>query len=428
MSIELINSANILIKDKIPTDSINSKKAKIAQNIAKNMKIDGFRKGKVPLSIVESRYSDRILQDARNEALNDKITQSLKEKNIEAESIVGNPLFIKYEVQDSGIDFELKLGIFPKLEIDDISKLIPGIKIDEISESLINERIEQIAKSSGELIEVEKSLENGDVANINFEGFIDGEAFDGGKAEGYDLEIGSKSFIEGFEDKLIGMKKDESKDIDLTFPKDYAKHLAGKDVTFKVKLNAVKKRESAPIDDALAKKILPQNENAKVEDLKAFIKTQLENEAKGKAINEAKPKLIDNLISGTTFDLPENIIEQEMDMAFRNSLRELKEDELKELQDNKDKAKERREGKRDEASKSVKLTFIIDYLAKRDKIEVSDNEVYQMLYYEAMMMGANPKEVLEHYQKNNMLPAVKMTILENKVLNQLLESAINKDS
>lgn len=428
MSIELINSANILIKDKIPTDSINSKKAKIAQNIAKNMKIDGFRKGKVPLSIVESRYSDRILQDARNEALNNKITQSLKEKNIEAESIVGNPLFIKYEVQDSGIDFELKLGIFPKLEIDDISKLIPGIKIDEISESLINERIEQIAKSSGELIEVEKSLENGDVANINFEGFIDGEAFDGGKAEGYDLEIGSKSFIEGFEDKLIGMKKDESKDIDLTFPKDYAKHLAGKDVTFKVKLNAIKKRESAPIDDALAKKILPQNENAKVEDLKAFIKTQLENEAKGKAINEAKPKLIDNLISGTTFDLPENIIEQEMDMAFRNSLRELKEDELKELQDNKDKAKERREGKRDEASKSVKLTFIIDYLAKRDKIEVSDNEVYQMLYYEAMMMGANPKEVLEHYQKNNMLPAVKMTILENKVLNQLLESAINKDS
>lgn len=428
MSIELINSANILIKDKIPTDSINSKKAKIAQNIVKNMKIDGFRKGKVPLSIVESRYSDRILQDARNEALNDKITQFLKEKNVEAESIVGNPLFIKYEVQDSGIDFELKLGIFPKLEIDDISKLIPGIKIDEISESLINERIEQIAKSSGELIEVEKTLESGDVANINFEGFIDGEAFDGGKAEGYDLEIGSKSFIEGFEDKLIGMKKDESKDIDLTFPKDYAKHLAGKDVTFKVKLNAVKKRESAPIDDALAKKILPQNENAKVEDLKAFIKTQLENEAKGKAINEAKPKLIDNLISGTTFDLPENIIEQEMDMAFRNSLRELKEDELKELQDNKDKAKERRESKRDEASKSVKLTFIIDYLAKRDKIEVSDNEVYQMLYYEAMMMGANPKEVLEHYQKNNMLPAVKMTILENKVLNQLLESAINKDS
>lgn len=428
MSVELINSANILIKDKIPVDSINKRKARITQNIAKSIKIDGFRKGKVPLSVVESRYSDKILQDARNEALNEKIEECLKEKNIEASSIVGNLMFSKYDLQDSGIDFEIKLGIFPKIEIDDVSKLIPGIKIDSINKKLIDERIEQIAKTNGNLVEVEKTLENTDIANIDFEGFIDGEAFDGGKAEGYDLEIGSKSFIDGFEDKLIGMKKGESKDINLTFPKNYAKHLAGKDVTFKVKLNAVKKRESAPIDDELAKKILNQNENATIADLENFVKTQLENEAKGKAINEAKPKLIDNLISGVSFDLPQNIVEQEIDLAFKSSLKELKEDELKELQNDKEKAKERRESKRDEAQKSVKLTFIIDYLAKKDKIEVSNNEIYQMLYYEAMMMGANPKEVTEYYEKNNMLPAVKMTILENKVLNQLLESAISKDS
>lgn len=428
MSVELINSANVLIKDKIPVDSINKRKAKIAQNIAKSIKIDGFRKGKVPLSVVENRYSDKILQDARNEALNEKIAECLKEKNIEASSIVGNPMFNKYDLQDNGIDFELKLGIFPRVEIDDISKLIPGIKIDSINKKLIDERIEQIAKTNGNLVEVEKTLENGDIANINFEGFIDGEAFDGGKAEGYDLEIGSKSFIDGFEDKLIGMKKGESKDINLTFPKNYAKHLAGKDVTFKVKLNAVKKRESAPIDDELAKKILTQNESATITDLEDFVKKQLENEAKGKAINEAKPKLIDNLVSGVSFDLPQNIVEQEIDLAFKNSLQELKEDELKDLQNDKEKAKERRESKRDEAQKSVKLTFIIDYLAKKDKIEVSNNEIYQMLYYEAMMMGANPKEVVEYYEKNNMLPAVKMTILENKVLNQLLESAISKDS
>ncbi len=428
MSIEKKNSANVLIKDKISADLIFAKRAKIAQKLSKNVKIDGFRKGKVPLSVVESRYKEQILQDSQNEALNEYIKASLEAEKIAQSSIIGTAIFSKFDIKDDGaIEFEAKLGIMPTFSLDDLEAQVPKLNLKNIAKKDINERLEVFAKNSGELKEVDKKIQNGVVANIDFEGFIDGSAFEGGSAKGYDLEIGSKSFIEGFEDGLIGLKKGDEKTLNLTFPKDYAAHLADKKVEFKVKINAIKERESAKIDDNLAKMVLSNNAEAKLEDLEAFVKTQLESEAKNNAFNEAKPILVDNLIANIAFDLPENIIEQEMDIIFRNALQSLKEDELKELQSDREKAKAKRESFKGEAEKSVRLTFIVDSYSKAHNIAVSDNELYQMLYYEAMMRGSNPKDLAEFYEQNNMFPAIKMTILENKVLNHILEAKLGAD-
>lgn len=430
MSVKLINSANILLDGILQNDKIQQKKVKIAQNISKNIKIDGFRKGKVPLSVVENRFKDKIEQDSQNEALNELIVDSLKELNIEANRVIGNPIITKYDKTDKGIQIEAKIGIFPQFELGDYKQLIPEVKLEEISDKSVDAKIKELAKGSGDLTEIkeERQLEIKDIANINFEGFLDGKPFDGGKAENYDLEIGSKSFIEGFEEQLLGMKKGESKDIKVTFPPNYnAAHLAGKEVQFSVVLNKIQERKASKIDDDFAKKILTNDKNATLESLKTFTKTQLENESKNKIINELKPKLVDNLLDGINFDLPDSIVEQEIDAIFRSNLQNITPEELKELQNDISKAKEKRESYKDDAQKSVKLTFIIDHIAKKDNVSVSDNEVYQVLYYEAMMMGANPKEVLETYEKNNMIPALKMTILENKVLNNLLESTIKKE-
>lgn len=421
MSIEKQNGANILIKDSISIDKINEKHTKIAQKLSKQVKIDGFRKGKVPLKIIEQRYKEQITQDSQNEALNENIQSHLKDANIDTKTIIGNAMFLKFESNDKGITFEAKLGVVPSFDIEHLEKHSPKLNLKNIDKKAIDERLEIFAKNSGDLIEIDKQIENGDVANIDFEGFIDGANFDGGSAKGFDLEIGSKSFIDGFEDGLLGLKKGDEKTLDLVFPKDYAAHLANKKASFKVKVNVVKKREKAPINDDLAKKVLSNNNEAKLEDLESFIKTQLENEAKNNAFNEAKPLLIENLIANIAFDLPDNIVEQEMDIIFRNNLQRLKEDELKELQNNRDKAKEKRESYRNDAQKSVRLTFIVDSYAKAHNIQVSENELYQMLYYEAMMTGSNPQELAEIYKKNNMFPTIKMTILENKVLNHILE-------
>lgn len=429
MSAKLINNANILLSTTIDNETINQKKKKIAQNISKNVKIDGFRKGKVPLSVIENRFKDRIIQDSQNEALNDLVRDSLKELNIQLDRIIGNPLITKFQNNDNGIEVEAKIGIFPDIDLTDYEKLIPFVELKKVSDKDVNSRIEELAKSSGDLVEVEKEkLESKDIANIDFEGFLGNTPFEGGKGKNYDLEIGSKSFIEGFEEQLIGMKKGDIKDINVKFPDNYnATHLAGKEARFNVKLNAIKEAKASKIDDEFAKKMIPNNKDATLEILRENVKTQLENENKNKALNDLKPKLIENLIDSFKFDLPDNIVEQEIDVIFRNSLQNISTEELQELQNDKDKAKNKRESFRDEAQKSVRLTFIIDKFAKRNKVEVSDNEFYQTIYYEAMMMGANPKEVLEHYEKNNMIPALKMTILENKILNNLLESTIKKD-
>ena len=429
MSVKLINNANVLLDTIISNETINQKKKKIAQNISKNIKIDGFRKGKVPLSVVESRFKDRILQDSQNEALNDLIKDSLKELNIALDRIIGSPIITKFENNDNGIQVEAKIGIFPDIILENYENLIPIVKLDEISDKDIDSRIEELAKQNGNLVEITKeSLESSDIANIDFEGFLGDEAFAGGKGQNYDLEIGSKSFIEGFEEQLIGMKKGDIKDINVTFPENYnSTHLAGKEARFNVKLNLIKNKEVGKIDDEFAKKMLPNDKDATLATLRENIKTQLENENKNKILNDLKPKLIENLIEGFSFDLPDNIVEQEIDVIFRNHLQSISKEELQTLQNDKEKAKQKRESFRDDAQKSVKLTFIIDKFAKQDKVSVSDNELYQVLYYEAMMMRANPKEVFEHYEKNNMIPALKMTILENKILNNLLESTIKKE-
>lgn len=427
MNAKLVNSANVSLQGTIDSAVLQQKRQKIIQNISKNVKIDGFRKGKVPLSVVENRYGDKIEQDSQNEALNEAILDSLKTLNIDPKQIIGNPMVMKFEKKDNGIEIEAKIGIFPQFELGDYQKLIPPVKIESIDDNEVNLRIEELAKQNGELVESSKeSLANNDIANIDFEGFLDNEAFEGGKGENFDLEIGSKRFVDGFEEQLIGMKKGEVREISVTFPQNYnAKHLAGKQVQFKVTLHSIKERKPSKIDDDFAKKMLPNDKDSNVEHLKTITKTQLENEAKNKAINDLKPTLIENLIGGIEFDLPENIIEQEIDIIFRNKISQMSQDELKELQNDEKKAKEKRESFRDEAKKSVKLTFIIDTFAKKDKIAVSDNEVSQVIYYESLMMGSNPKEVFEVYEKNNMIPALKMTILENKILNNLLESTIN---
>lgn len=419
MGATLKNSANILIKDSISNAQITAKHTQIAQNIAKTIKIDGFRKGKVPLSVINSRYKDRIQIDSQNEALNDNIKKHLEALKIEANKIIGNPHFKKFDKNDDGIEFELILGLIPNIDLSSIEAQIPSSKIPEIQASEIENRLSEIAQSYGDLSEIEKPLENGLIANIDFEGFVDGANFDGGSAQNYNLEIGSKSFIEGFESGLIGAKVGDNLELNLTFPENYVEHLKNKPVLFKVKINKIQQRIPAKIDDELAKKAMNKPDST-IDALKDSIKIAIENEKKNKIINDLKPELVENLIKNIVFDVPDSIVEQEMDMLFRNAISTLKEADLKEIQNDETKAKAKREESRDEAIKSVKLTFIIDALAKKDKVEVSDNEIYQMIYYEAMMSGGNPKDIIEFYEKNNAIPALKMSILENKILNKLL--------
>lgn len=426
-----VNSANANVVATITKEVIAKNLDKIAKQLSKTMNISGFRKGKVPVAVVKQMHGERLDQDAQAEALRTLFADAIKELAINPEDVIGEPAVSKYEKKEDGtIDVEVKFSIRPSIDLGDYKALIPDVKEAQVADKEVEERISQMAKRSAPLEKLarKRALKDGDFAIIDFEGFVDGVPFDGGKAEKYTLEIGSGNFIPGFEEQLIGMKYDETKDIVVTFPTEYqAKNLAGKEATFKVTLHEIQQKGEVEINDELAKKLMPNEAEATVDMLKDKVKESIKSEKMSKIYNdELKPAYLEALVKSVTFDLPSSVVEQEMNVALNNEIRAMSEEALQELKDNSAKIEELRAKVLPDAQNSVKATFIIDALAKAENVEVSDQEVTQTLYYEAMMMGQNPQEVVKFYSEKGYLPAIKMSMIEDKVISKLLDSKLNK--
>ncbi|EAI7274566.1 trigger factor [Campylobacter upsaliensis] len=418
-----LDSVNAAASVKIPSGSINTEVENLAKKASKTIKMDGFRPGKVPVSAVLKRYEKELRNDAEQNLFKNAVDSALKELKKDLKELVGEPYFEKFERENDAIIAELVLSFKPELKLDGYEKCIPEFSTPKVSKKEIDEKKNELLKryATTEAIKTKRALKEGDYAKFDFEGFIDGKAFDGGKAENYVLEIGSKQFIPGFEEAMVGMKSGEEKDISVTFPKEYgAANLAGKDAIFKIKLHEIQELKLPELNEELLKKLLPNEEKASEELLDEKLKEQIKNEKLFKLINkELKAKFADSLIETFEFDLPKGILEQEIDMQFRQAFGAFSEEEKKEIQNDKDKYEAKRNSFKDEAKKSVKLTFIIDELAKLRKIEVSDQELVQAVYFEAYRYGFNPKEHLENYKKQGALPAVKMALIEDKLFNDI---------
>lgn len=418
-----INSANAQIDAKISNALLSSKEDKIAAKAAKNMKVDGFRQGKVPTHVVKARHGEQIRQDAEQEALKELFDNALIELDVKADMVVGEPIISKFEKTDDGLEVEVKVSFRPTVELDGYEDVIPEYKSPRITQKEIDERIQEMMSSTAGMkkLEEDRVLQSGDFAQIDFEGFVDGVAFEGGKAEKYLLEIGSGSFIPGFEDGLTGLKAGEEKDIEVVFPTNYKEDLAGKLAVFKVKLHEIQIKDIKETPDADdIKKLLPGEENPTKELLETQVKEQLKNEKLHKVFSEeVRPKFIDAILEKSQFDIPENIVEQEIDLQVRNIFGSMSEEEIKEYSENPSKIEEKRSEYAEEARNSVKLTFIVDALAKKEEVSVSDQEVTQMIYFEAMQQGQDPKQYFEYYQKQGLLPAVKMAIIEDKLFTKI---------
>ena len=424
INVEKIDGANAKAEAKISAAILEQKQQEAAKAAAKNMKVDGFRQGKVPPHVVMARHGEQIKQDVEQEVLRVFLNDALKELDAKPESVVGEPQITKMDRVEDGLDVAITISFRPEINIEGYADLVPEYKTPRVTKKEIGERKETMLKLSAPLVKLprKRAVKAGDFVQIDFEGFIDGVAFEGGKAEKYSLEIGSGSFIPGFEDQIIGMKMEEEKDVEVTFPEEYgSKDLAGKPAVFKVKLHDIQIKEIPENpDEETLKKLLPGEENPTVETLEAQIKEQIKNEKLSKVFSEeVKPKFIETITEKFEFDLPSNIVDQEIDMQVRNIFQGLSEDEIKEYAENPKKIEEKREEYRKEATNSVKLTFLVDELAKAEEIKVEDQEVMQMIYFEAMQQGQDPKAYYEYYEKQGVLPAIKMSIIEERLFTQL---------
>jgi trigger factor len=424
IKVERIDSANAKAEAKVSKAFLDEKQKNMAAKVAKTMKVDGFRQGKVPVHVVMDRHGEQIQQDVEQEALRVFLNDALKELGVESSAVVGEPSITKMDKTDDGLDVEIKISFRPEIDLGDYKALVPEYKTPRILKKDIDERVNTMLKLSAPLKELarKRAVKDGDFVKIDFEGFIDGVAFEGGKAENYSLEIGSGSFIPGFEDGVIGMKIDENKDIEVNFPAEYnSKDLAGKASVFKVTLHGIQVKDvPKEASEETLKQLLPGDEAPTMEKLEAQVKDQIKNEKLSKVFGEeVKPAFIEAAVEKMEFALPENIVEQEIDMQVRNIFQKLSEDEIKEYSENPEKITEKREEYRKAATDSVKLTFIVDELAKAEDIKVEDQEVMQMIYFEAMQQGQDPKAYYEQYEKQGVLPAIKMSIIEERLFTQL---------
>lgn len=425
------NEANAEVTATVEASAIETNLNKLAKEAAKTMDVQGFRKGKVPVAVVKSRYADKLTQDAEGEAIRDILAGALKELEISNTDLIGEPAITKFDKQENGdIEIAIELSCKPVVDLGDYKALLPAIKATKVTDKEVAERINTMASQNAPLTKIKRKrmVKAGDFTLIDFEGFKDGVAFDGGKAEGHSLEIGSNSFIPGFEDQVIGMKYDEQKEITVTFPAEYqAADLAGAEVVFKVTLHEIQEKAAAVIDDEFAKKVLSNEENPTVELLNEKIKEQISLEKSSKYYNEdLKPVYLETLVEKVSFEVPTSVLEQEISQLLNNQVRAMSEEDLNALKEDQAKIETMREEAKPEATKSVKATFIVDALAKAEGVSVEDQEVTQTLYYEAMMQGQDGQALIKQYEEAGYLPAIKMSMIEQKVITKLLDEKAGK--
>ena len=388
---------------------------------AKYFKIPGFRNGKAPFKMVEKMYGIQIFyEDAFNEIAPSVYEEGLTESKIEA---VSRPE-IDIKQMEAGKDLIFTAVVQTKPDVT-LGKY-KGIEIKKheytVSEEDINHELGHMAEKNARLVSVEdRPVKDGDITVIDFEGFVDGKAFEGGKAENHELTIGSKTFIPGFEDQIIGMKLDEEKEINVKFPDEYfSANLAGKDAMFKVKLHEIKKKEMPAIDDELAKDI---SEFDTLDELKASIKEKQEKDNETKAKYETQDEAIETVCKNAKVDIPSGMIEMETenmekDMEQRLSYQGMNfNDYLQMIGKTRESFKEEY---KPEAEKQVKTRLVLEAVAKDAKIEPTEEEISNKISEMAKMYGQKEEEIKKNEQFVNY---VKNSLTTEKTIEYIVSNA-----
>jgi trigger factor len=422
-----VDSANLSISATIGKDDIEKNLERIAKELAKTQTIPGFRKGKVPAGAIKRFYGSRLVEDAEAEALRELLEAGQKEAGVDNSQIITEPTFSKFERVENGIEVDINISLRPTIELGDYLSFVPSVDAPEVTEAEVNERISDMLEKNAPFVEVDRAIENGDSVTFDFEGFIDGEAFDGGKAENYTLKVGSGNFIAGFEEQLVGLQKGDEKEISVTFPEEYhAENLKGKPALFKCKIGKVEIKEAQELNDEVADTLLngeePNEGESKVDALKRVTDETLKSEKLSKIYNdETKPQLREALAENYSFDLPRAVIDKEVEQRLNQEENQMTEAEIEEIKGDEEKLNELKTKVTSDAEKSVRTTFIIDALGQAEGVSVSDEELSQVITYEALMSGQDPASTIKKYEESGYLPLIKMSILEDKVLSKLLD-------
>ena len=380
--------------------------------------VPGFRPGKAPRKMIESMYGAEVFyEEAVNILLPDAYEAAVKEQELK---VVGYPEVELESCGKDGVVFKCTVAVYPEVTLGQYKGLeAPKAEVNVTDEDVDN-RLNEMADRNSRLVSVEREIQKGDTADIDFEGFDNGVAFDGGKGENFDLEIGSGSFVPGFEDQLIGMKAGEEKDIDITFPKDYTPELAGKPVVFHVKVNEVKVKEVPALDDEFAKDV---SEFDTLKDLKADIKKKLTAERTEAAQRAFEDVLMAKVAEGVEADVPHEMVDlqaEQMTEGFKQQLaaQGIPFDQyLKMTNTTEADFKSQAYGP---AEQQVKMDLAISAIVKAEGLEASDDEVEAEMKKVADKYGMDLDTVKKYLRPEE----VKEQVIREKVIKLVADSAV----
>ncbi|BAH18016.1 trigger factor [Macrococcoides caseolyticum] len=361
----------------VPAEEVNAGLDKAFKKVVKQVNVPGFRKGKMPRPMFEQRFGvEALYQDALDFILPDAYAAAVEEAGINP---VDRPE-IDIEQMEKGKEliFTAKVTVEPEVELGDYKGLEVEKEDTEVTEEDLNKAIEaDLARKAELVVKEEGEVAEGDVVNLDFDGYVNEEAFEGGKAEGYDLEIGSGQFIPGFEEQLVGTKVGDEKDVTVTFPEEYhAEELAGKEAVFKVKINEVKSKEVPELDDEMAKELDESVDS--VDAYKEKYKKDLQEQKTLQAENNMKESLIAQAVENAKVDIPEAMINTELDRMMQEFEQRIAQQGLNlELyyQFSGQTEEQLKESMKADAEARVKTNLTLAAIAKAENIEISDTDV-----------------------------------------------------
>lgn len=413
------------LKITLPAEEVNKGFKKAVAKIAGQVNIPGFRKGKAPRNIIEMHYGkEAVKQEAFELVVNQCYTEALEQEKLIP---VSDPK-VEDSVFEENKDMELtiKVTLKPEVKLGDYKELHVEKEAVEVTDEAVEEQVQGLRSRHAKMVEAEEGavIEKGDFAIIDFAGTVDGEPFSGGEGKGYPLEVGSNSFIPGFEDQLVGLKKGDSTDVDVTFPEEYfVKELAGKQAIFKVNVQDVKRKELPELTD----EYVAANSDCKtVEELRASYKERMQKAAENNAQIAYEKALIDLAVANAEFEVPEIMIEDrvtQMIDEMRMSLEARKLTLEQYMQYSGIDMKQLRERQHDAAVENVKTDLVLDAIAKAENIQVSMEDVDSELSAIASQHGATLEDVKKIIKSNGTMGLLLANILRRKAAHVIIDSA-----
>lgn len=422
-NVESVSNLGRKLHIEVPSKRVNEEFEKAYKYLQREVNIKGFRKGKAPITAIKSMYADRVKGDVAQNLVQDAYVSALKEHKLTPVSMP--QIDFSEIIEDKDFSFTADFEIRPETKI--VKK--DGFQLEKekivVSEEQIKTALENIQNSNStfESISEDRALQKGDFSLIDFDGFLDGAPMQNGSAKGHQLEIGSNSFIPGFEDGLIGMKKNESRDVTVTFPADYhAEELRSKPVTFKVTLHDIKTKKNPEFNEELLKKIGQES----LESLKAQIKKDFESNETMRVDKDLRDSLFKKFVEANPVETPQSLVEEQKKALVEDFKNRMKSQGFSD--DGFDEYEQKwNDDFKQQAEFMVKSAFLIDKLAEMENLHATDEDVEKKFDEMAKQWNLEKEKIKSYYLQNNSFSKLSYQITEDNVFNYLLGKSTVKE-